>query len=130
MAVPVAVAACHLTDCCVRAQLPWFSFMDFECPQFRAYSALAVIAPLLSVALTLAPGLVRGSRLIGTVVPKSAVPTMLLRISPALHVIAMGTAVSVLAQLLGNVVALIGLALLLRKCASAAGPVCACRAWK
>ena len=93
----------------MHTQLPWFSINDSaDCPQFRAYMAALTVMPLLTTVLALGPGLVRGARLINTAVPRAGVTLLFLRLAPLLHAVTAWSAISMLYQLLGNVLLMIG----------------------
>ena len=108
----------HVLRSCAFAlsQLPWFTFLDFDCPEFRGYAGAVLVAPLLSVVLAVTPGLVRASRLMNTVTPKSAVPILFMRIAPALHFLTAWVAVAMVYQFLGSVVLMVGMVLFTGEC--------------
>ena len=90
-------------------QIPWFSMMSIDCPQFRAYAAGIAATPLLSLGLGLLPGMVKASRLIQSVVPSSFVPLILMRVGPILFFIFAGTVAGIMYQLFGNLLTCFGI---------------------
>jgi len=115
-----------------HTQFPWFSMLDINCPQFRAYGAALIAIPMLSVTLSLAPGIARATRAMNTVVPRAALPVLFMRLVPALHVATAWVAATIMYQLLGNVLLMFALLLFIGACGcgptSVAQP-CVCVAW-
>lgn len=94
-----------------RLQVPWAEALDITCSEFRLYMASMLVAPQVPLLLTTIPGIIRASRLLATIAPRSALPRLVLRVMPAIYFLTTWVPVALVVHAMGNVLLLVGLAL-------------------
>lgn len=78
--------------------------------------ASMLVAPQVPLLLTTIPGIIRASRLLATIAPRSALPRLVLRVMPAIYFLTTWVPVALVVHAMGNVLLLVGLALFTGQC--------------